>query len=963
MSVKRRRKLWLGVRVAPAAANFFDSQLEAGQRPHIGYRFATTSALAETNKNKASLRLAPPNQGGSDIEQWLNRLELILPAELRRYNTITGQDTDLLNSIKPVDVANLLSEARRLRQHDLLLALAQSHRWRELVWLVTYLIDDLWQGNPINSWTVPSSPLSSKTPLEDFIRNPSDLAVGQFASKPRAFRPLDQALLGDHPLSKGAARRQYTGHQLLGEIWQSLGNMILEDKQHGQNVQPGILEIIAVLHSRNVMPDAIYNYSPSQSSAPGSQPPTLHLLSSQIMTTLSDAVWRAREATAVELAHKRGRPAVFMGPELPSSNYRVRVAGIRHEIWLELVLWSCLHGGWVRPGSAILDEVMKQRKPSWSPISWRETMEPLVKVGQETSIDWDRVGYKLGAGQHEDDSDATIQNTISSEVLSAYVDGLINHISVGVGGRGMQAGYVIGLLSRTKKFLTKHRFSLEANSWDAIIQRIVESESMDVEEATSLTERLLRLSSTYGEEKSARNAPTRDEAWRPLAPYLVDGSAITLGLTHRILKAYIDRGNFAAAFYAFQDLQTRTDENKKQSIAAFFREIRNTTPKTDSTAVDFQSPYSQAFPAFYTMLPVSILAPFLDLVTEVGAYDFGKWLLASHDVDGPVIGAKTYRHPEMAPAIIRFLAASKNEKLLGQMLQRLQTDPEANALPTSVFIAIVESQLRLGNAGAAITAIDGLLRSEKITAQESEHVIALLAREALKEGSFDSGQTQIRTKLLTILTEDALVQSQVRLSNTIPLIVANVSMKKLCLEAIPLPSVVNFGLSTKSFNAILEGCASANGSSAARDLVCRFSRIANNVSSEDVKIEEDAPGILRVIGRIRPGSMHIPQDDVVDFYVSTITESDSMTQPEEVHVTGRFRPDVSSVRIVLVQRLQELRQDDEFSDHDGGLAHIGFGDSIVEWCAAMFKALGMQSRDIQQEIEGSYKDLGVQMVE
>ncbi|KAG8632071.1 hypothetical protein KVT40_001211 [Elsinoe batatas] len=924
-----------------------------GQRVWQQHHYATSSQSVKFRSGASPL--APPNSG-NDIEPWLDRIDACLPPNLRVFTTGCAEH---LPPYQAIDVANLLSEARRLRQHDLLLAFAQAHRWRELVWLVTYLIDNLWHGNPINAWRVPASPLSGQVPLNDFICNPSDLDVSTSKSL-QSPRSLDQALLVDHPLTSGPAKQQYAGHQLLGEIWQSLGNMILEDKRQGHSIQPGILEIIAILHSRNVMPDAIYSYTPSQSSAAGSQPPTLRLLSSQIMTNLSDAVWRAREATAVEEAHKQGRPAVFMGPELPSSNYRVRVAGIRHEIWLELVLWSCLHGGWVRPGGAILDEVMKQKSPSWSPMSWREMMDPLVKVGQEASIDWDKVDYRVnGKGDRGDKSNdgLKVENTISSEVISAYVDGLINHVSVGVGSRGVHPGNVVGLLVRIKNFLTKNRFSLESTSWDAIIQRILESESIDVEAATSLTERLLTLSSTYGEEKSARNTPTRDEAWRPLAPYLVDGSALSIGVTHRVLKAYIDRGNFAAAFYTFQNLQMRTDENKRLSMAAFFKQIRRAPPKTPTNAVEFESPYSQAFPAFYTMLPVDVLAPFLDLITEVGAFEFGKWLLASHDIDGPVIGPQAYRDRDMAPAIIRFLAASKNEELLSQMLQRLQTDPHADTLPISVFIAILESQFRLGNPIAALAPVDNLFYSDKIKVREVETLVAVLAREALK---VEDRNSPVVIKLWKLLGTADGPNLSVRTSTAVLLMMADDTMKELCLESVSLPATVSFRMSVRAFNAVLDGCTSAKGSTAGRNLLCRFSRLANEISPDTKQVLENTSGIARLAGRIRPGSVEVPNSDKVDFDIPIGTTSTSMTQLVEVHVTGHFAPDVSSVRIILTQRLRELRDGHGSTTAiDGTMATVGFGDDVVEWCAALLRALGMQPKDIQQEIEGSHKDIKV----
>ncbi|PNS13781.1 AP-1 complex subunit gamma-1 [Sphaceloma murrayae] len=773
------------------------------------------------------------------------------------------------------------------------------------------------------------------------------------------FRHLDEAL-SDHPLQDSPARNKLIGHQLLGQIWQSLGRMIIEDKRHQQTVSPGILEIIAILHSRNVMPSSIYSYEPHLSSVAGTQPPTLHILSQQILTTLSDAVWKAREASAVEQADRSGRPAIFMGPELPGSNYRVRVAGIRHEIWLELVLWSCLHGGWIRPGAAILGQIYREEKPLWSPLSWREITEPLVKAGEEENIDWIAVNYQfnIGAGPRHIQAHGQpvkVDSTISSEVISAYVDALVNQVSVGVGERGVPLAEIIDLLDRTKKFLQRKNFSLESTSWDAMVQRVIESESLDVESAPVLTERILQLSSSYGEDETSRNTPTRDEAWRPRALYLLDGSALSLGVTHRVLHAYIKRGDFAGAFRTFKSLQARTDQNKRNSIATFFREFKAKEQSGSVNDIDFSSPYSQAnFPGLFTMLPVRVLATFLDLITEVEAFSFGRWLLASHDVDGPVVGQHAYRDPEMAPAIIRFLAASRDEQLLGEMLQQMQANRD-QSLPSSVFIAILESQFRLGNAQAGLAPVEGLLGAEETTAEQRQTVIALLARETLLP---TSEGTSFKTKLQQILRGATETAMSIRTSFAVLLMSIDDELGRLCLDCIRLSPRIRFAMDVRPFNIVLEGCVAKYGSEGGRALLCKFSRLADQVTMEPIPADEDAPGIIRVLGRIRPGSVRVARDDVIDFAISVPFDQQKDNQPAQIEVHGHFQPDISTVRIILTQRLRELRQV-RVKGSDTATP-IGFGDDIVEWCAALLRVLGMKVKDVEQEIEGQYTEVKVE---
>ncbi|KAF2147838.1 hypothetical protein K461DRAFT_283430 [Myriangium duriaei CBS 260.36] len=940
---------------------------------------ATQAEICDNRLRPKSIAPAPDRHGdaiihpsrreGHDVSAWIDRLEPSLPAKLRND---TYKDTDQ-SIVTAGAIFSFISDARRLKNHDILLEFSRRGRWKTLVWLVTYLVDNLWRGNPTATWRLPEPPIGCVASLDDLVEKPIKIKAIESARMQAC--SIDGSILVEHPLSRGIMRRTIQGYQTLGEIWQSLGFMIIEDAAKSKDsIQPEILELIAVLHSRGIMPDSIYSYSTERSSLAGTQPPTLRLLSSQIMTSLSDAAWNARQASALEEARSKGDLFHFQGPELPSSDYRVRVAGVRHEIWLELVLWSCLHGGWVQQGIAIVEALIKQKGQSWSPLSWRETMSPLIKVGDESSVDWVNLELLFGRGHSEFASDhgaqyPKIEKTISSEVVSAYVDAIVNLLSSGVGERGAPAGNVVRLLVSIKKFLEKNNFGLESTSWDAVVQRILESESINVEEAPGITELLLSLSASYGDEEGSLNVPTRDEAWRPMSPYLSDGSALTLGLSHRTLSAYIDRGEFAGAFRTFRELQSRTDNNKRLSIAAFFRTLSSNKHAEDPTNVNFSSPLASInYPGMFPMLPATVLAPFLDLVTEIKAFHFGSWLVASQDVDGPTVGPLAYRNPMMVPSLIRFLAASRNEELLNNMMRTIRSDPRYRRLPADVLLAILESQFGLNNPDAAMNTFDTIVRTCRLSTADTEILMAILCREVIRT---PNPNPAVREKLRAILQGELGklgIERRVRRNLTAIMMHIDDDIKDFCGKAISLPETIIVYPETRSFNLILEGCVTRHGSIAGRALLCAFSQTAQRALADEPTDDDDdseKAGILPTKGSIRPGSIYVAPPSRIDLSVERARRPGTPgTAWSPVQVLGRFSPNASSVRVVLNKRLQEIRLA-EWSDlswHIRGGREAMTADAVIEtdetvqWAKRMLKAMGMRWEDILQEAKGHYDE-------
>jgi len=889
-----------------------------------------------------------PESGNlSDVNNWINVLDA---KHIKPHKTIPffSHGSTLNPSSFDVTAANYtITQARSSRGHDLLAELARRNRWADLNWLVEKLIDGLWRGSPLIPQIDDTVVLDTSAHLLHDINKPLKLE-----DLPRA--TLDNAApnrnVVDHDIAQSSFNNRSVGHQCLGQIWESLGWIILDDMKRDEVIAPGCLQLFALLHRKGIMPTTIYDFVAQSAISPDIQPPTLHLLSSHILASLSDAECNEKYTQPTERSLQNSVLEYIQSPStphLPGSRYGLNVAGLRHEIWLELMLWSCLHGGWVTSGIPIIREVVKS---SWSPLSWRELITPLIKVGEEDIINWSELAFLFDRRQSsttKQSEDTNVKKTISSELITAYVEAIISTANVGVGKRGLPLEKVIGTLSRIKKFLNDANMSLESRSWDTVVQEILESGSIDAMLAPALTEKLLNLSSSFGEDSPPRSHPTRDEAWRPLAPYIVDGSAMSLGIAHYLLLTYISKGDFVGAFRTFQNLQYRTDRNKRLSLDLFWQSIKSSKVNEEED----RNVSSNQFPAFYPMLPASILGPFLELITEVKALEFGSWLLASHDIDGPIVEPNALRDPSVSAALIKFATFSNNQDLLTNVLQTIQLQSSKDDIPVEVLIAMSKSQFYLGSISAAAEIVHSILSNKSTNPREAEMAVSLLVQAIWTHGD-EAGL--LGNDLIQILNGQFPLAQGV-INNIIGVIVnSDDYMAELCAKAQKSSSVLRLRIdpSINSFNLMFDGYVKRYGSEAGCVFLAKFSPLAQKKTHKLPNLSQNDARLMRTAGRAR--SFVVSDQPMESFKIDVSPLQDIRTT---IKVRGRLKINVSTVRIVLAARVRELGIPDDESFqintlYKGDSTSTSDPDRVIAWAFNILRALNMTEADVVQEIRG-----------
>jgi hypothetical protein len=898
-----------------------------------------------------------------EAEVWLDAIEPFLPATLRRRKLGT-QEQDRSHGNLCRDVSHWLFQAHQKADLDLLSYLGAESRWDVVAWVVKVVAEGYQASDPSSKqvrmayskhW--PKVPFDVLTDTAILLNRPVDPLSRPF--------DLDSSLAVECIPVSQLHDIQKKG---IGQIWNSLGHLVLKaavsSAEESSKTMPHVLTIIATLHHHDIVPDSVYRHPAVQDVSAIQQPPTLHLLSSRILGALSEAEWNSYQLASAQDTQKSKSAYSFLRTELPGTRYKTQVGELRPEIWLDFVLWSCLHGGWVAAGAAILSSMQTYSGESaWSLISWSQVMKTTNTNSEgDSSFRWtDLIDIMEGAGpQPRDQSHPNrhrqIERTVSSELVSAYVDSLLDLIHIGVGEQGMPVDEVLSHVKGLKHLLDAKNFGLGYSTWDAVIQRFVESEGISVERDPELMLEILSLAQPYDTEISCANVPTEDDNIHPTPQYTLEASAIVLGLYHRVMQGYIDIGSVDGAFNTFQKLQRFTDFNQQRSIEQFFKVGQATSPDTM-----FQAPTGFSnleYPSFFPRVPSYVLAPLLDLLTDSHISNFQKWLVSSKDWDGPIISRTSYAEPALAPALIRFATIFREKALLEEVIKAQSVIGEAQGfrIPRPVLSALIEAQIHrhrwdhvhklLMTTGEKLA--NAVWHPPLVTAVAKE--IILLQKKVLgKHSEQDIESLEQATEIFQLVYEKAYGSSIERrgayqarevLHSIIGVLSSiNSEWATLCIGLSRTGGNQPLSMPIKEFNTILEGVVNVFGAEAGRRL---WETWCVDITKNPIMPKG---GIAKV-----PAEFVSRSDDYFDVN-NRVLLPDLPGGPLGFY--GRIRPTFSTLRIIL-RKL--LLQGEEFAgigdtneETEHSVPHTEHGE-MTEWAWANFRALGLRDKEVEKEI-------------
>lgn len=672
--------------------------------------FATKSIVAFDLDRLISPRKPP--RWRQDPIQWIRLLEPYLPLDLR--NDSGGVK---IQSVKPIhDVSAIISKARKSDHGglDLLSYLGVGQkRWKAVIWLVKSMSSSYLHYSMAKEELERLRAPHWKFDILDLQTLTNDAIWADDIVKPLSGK-ISLENLTDQNVVLMNGHEMDMDREVIGQIWQSAASMILQaaDNPLGDTkskiIMSHVFEILAHLHHINAFPHSTYDYNPPADPLVPHKPPTLSLLSSQIMAILSDTAWRAREyEMSSELkwhetekydGEKRRQGSMadpdFHGPELS------------HGIWLDLVLWACIEGGWMSEAVwivAAIDSRKHDPNLSWSVVRWDSInyqAAPKMDWNTRLKFEYQRFGvHQLAggipiAGEGVQSCSINIPpRTLSHEVIAVLIDGLIIN-PPSIKNRADSIRRTQKSIGICKSLLETDGQKLDPQIINSAILRLVGSEGSAITRTPELLEEILCMSC-----EDARAFPPPKLVSASVGQSFTTDSAISLGLIHQLLYCFARLDLVHGALRSFQMAQDVVDMYSQQRLKDFFVEGKSpllhmgnpSSLEDENEHSKKETSKSETLTPFKFRLPGYALVAFLEFIIRAELWELGKWLFYSDDVDGPTIPSKIFSKPHMQPALLRFATATADARLLVRVTEKLNAP-----LSQSVLRAILHCQAAVG---------------------------------------------------------------------------------------------------------------------------------------------------------------------------------------------------------------------------------------------------------------------------
>lgn len=460
---------------------------------------------------------------------------------------------------------------------------------------------------------------------------------------------------------------------MLNKIWTALGRLVLRSadmkEDEAASIMSSVLLVLGHIHNLGMMPDDMYAYKSLPRSTFLQRPPILHLVSSRILTSMSDAAWRKQQDDAIAEATVRGMTLKQISETVPGGRFRLKVSPLAPEIWLELILWCCIEGGHRAAAVAIINSLRERHENPWFAVRW--TASPHTD-GPSPRVDWDRVKLRHGGtvglieGYSREKPFVDVPpRTVSVEVVLAVIESCVNscHVASDRSSNFRDVDVTASDIENAIALLEPH--DLPSQYIDFIGNRLMQTGAFDSAKspATSLQKWAACLRNMQQLE-TIRN-DTKLEPDLSIGSVLLHSLHLS-GIQHQALDALVQLGDVHNSLQLFNDIQERVDQNKFRSITEFLQ-------MQPAPAKGFFSPRLFVHRLEYTeshgQLPYHKLAAFLNLLSDTNMTGLGQWLLYADDIDGALIPSSAYGHPSMIAALLKFASLSQDDDLRHEVLR------------------------------------------------------------------------------------------------------------------------------------------------------------------------------------------------------------------------------------------------------------------------------------------------------
>jgi hypothetical protein len=886
---------------------------------------------------------------------WAELVEAYLPLHLRHggqniVETLT-QFTNL-HSIHTLPL--LLSRAREYAKVDLLSYLGVFQgRWEAVMWLIKAMMEH-YPGLLKNEKASRQLPSPLWPMVGQSLDSITDKVI-ETAYPERSSVSLENLMQNENYDPQGTPLT--LGRQTLGQVWQSIGTMILQAADRSAEdpsysiIMSYVFQILALLHRIEAFPSSIYNYTPSMDQTVVQRPPTLHVLSRRIMSTLSDLEWGLQWQEEIAKYQK-------LGYDLAKAPIPPKIREFGPELWLDLILWACVEGGWIEEGAWIVTEMERRKgspKTQWSVMSWQD-----VCASQEPQLNWtsmvklqiertrlNQVGG-LGIATGPDSTVHTKERTVSREAILAIMDGLLNTPSSQPSARGSSLSSVQQSIMACKGLLERHYPRLDSNFLNANILRIMESAGSDIKNKPGLLQRLLSIRDLKLKDLSAdTNTPNS------LQDFDTDDSAALLGLLHRNLNSFAQEDNVQGSLSTLRQIQDLVDQKRNNRIQEFASGLKERIRQVDDGTDLFVSDES-SMSTIHPQIPVSALVTLLDLITNSKFFDLGKWLLFNDDIDGGALDPELYSDSNLQPALLRFATATADNNLLTSILERLEAP-----LSEPILHALLRCQIALGKWEAVEDLLRHFQRMPDMAWVPSDATAMARAILQMEHGPPDPTTQESIARARGLLqnivhgqyntTQDPSQlpdYSQMRLANQLGRILQRIpgSLSRITTSQISnnKRATASISVTPNSFNILLETVVDYYGPKAGKDLWEQWCR---------------EPGEAKLASYIRKSGVNLDSDENTEAVVTpTLYMLRNILQPIVFTRQRPKRAPNGEPASGTNDREAEMMVSVPFpsTSNAGALAKEQGDQSIIDWGISMFKKFGLSEKEIIREIRGAF---------
>ncbi|KAL4772158.1 hypothetical protein BDW60DRAFT_188296 [Aspergillus nidulans var. acristatus] len=274
------------------------------------------------------------------------------------------------------------------------------------------------------------------------------------------------------------------------------------------------------------------------------------------------------------------------------------------------------------------------------------------------------------------------KQTISVEIVTALLDNLPNLIHMGMGTGGVPATEILRRIDNLKFAITpattsESEFLSTTKAVNWFITRVIESGGLIPEVDPQTFDNLLKLTPHVVPPWSNGMCPVEEDTLAALhQSQLYDDTCAFTGLIEYNLKYHSSQRFTGNALNLFARLQAVMDTCKVRRLDDFFSsQLKNHSANLPFT-YDGLLPFESSIPQLSNVT----IAHLFDLITVSRAFAFGEWLLLSDDIDGPTVPVSAYGDQALAPSLLRFAAATKNDNIGESVVRSLAQPVSLNTL-------------------------------------------------------------------------------------------------------------------------------------------------------------------------------------------------------------------------------------------------------------------------------------------